>query len=243
MITAQALGGDSLPQQTLSAPATTVAAGLPAPAARRLRRPSWSDPRLIVGLVLVLTSVVAGAVVVRQADGTEPVWAVRRTMTPGQQITAADLVVRHVRLGDERERYVRADKEPATGSVLLRPVGEGELLPAAAVGAREQVDLRPVAVPVLPEAADGLRPGALVDVWVAARGPSGQDSFVSPRLVAAAVQVSALADSRGPLGASTTSAVRLLLTPELVPTVIEAVDNQAKVTLVPVPATLARPGS
>jgi hypothetical protein len=36
--------------------------------------------------------------------------------------------------------------------------------------------------------------------------------------------------------------VQLLLTAELVPVVIQAVDNGARITLVPVPATLARGG-
>lgn len=231
-----------MPQQTLPAPAAT-ASGLPEPVAHRLRRPSWRDPRLLVGLVLVLASVVAGGFVVQRADDTEPVWAVRRAMTPGERVAPADLVVRRVRLDGGADRYVRADAAPAAGSVVLRYVGEGELLPAAAVGRRDQVDLRPVAVPVLPEAAAGLRPGALVDVWVAARSAGRPDSFDRPRLVAAAAQVSELTATRSTLGGSTTSAVRLLLTPDLVPTVIGAVDNQARVTLVPVPATLVRSGS
>ncbi|GAB3593012.1 flagellar protein FlgA [Angustibacter peucedani] len=211
--------------------------------ARRLRRPSWRDPRLVVGLALVLASVVLVALVVQHADDTRPVWAARRALTPGEQVTSADLVVRDVRVAGGDETYLPATGDLAAGQVVLRYVGAGELLPRAAVGPRDQVDLRPVAVPVSPEAADGLQPGALVDVWVADRSDDRQDAFERPRLVAAGAQVSALTATHGALGGTTTSAVRLLLTPDLVPVVVEAVDNEARVTLVPVPATLAGTGS
>ena len=42
---------------------------LPAPAAARLRRPSWRDPRLLVGLLLVAVAVVVGTTAVAAADG------------------------------------------------------------------------------------------------------------------------------------------------------------------------------
>lgn len=238
-----ALGGDLLPQYSPPAFAPTSTAPLPEPVAHRLRRPSWRDPRLLVGLLLVAASVVGGALVVQRADDTRPVWAARRALTPGEPLGADDLVVRRIRLDAAQRTYLSAEQAPADGTVLLRFVGAGELVPSAAVGGRDQVELRPVAVPVAADAAEGLRPGALVDVWVATRRADRQDAFEKPTLVAAGAQVSAVTVSRGALGGTTTSAVRLLLTPELVPTVISAVDNQARLTLVPVPATLAQDGS
>ncbi len=231
-----------------SAPTTDGAGGVPPgadlaqPVARRLRPPSWRDPRLVVGLLLVLASVVAGTLVVRSFDDTVAVWAARRSLLPGERLAAADLVVQRVRVGAGAGPYLSATRAPQ-GQVLLRFVGDGELLPAAALGDADQVELRPVAVPLAADAAEALQPGALVDVWVAARADEGADSFGRPRQVATGVQVAGLSASRGALGSTTTTAARLLLTPELVPEVIEAVDNQARVTLVPVPATLRRPGS
>ena len=240
-------------QQTLSRPdgSPTTAGrrsgrsgtGAPAQAgatARRLRPPSWRDPRLLVGLLLVLASVVAGAQVVRAADDTVPVLVARHALAPGDALGAGDVSVAHVRIGGGAQAYLSGADGVPTGRVLLRAVGAGELLPSAAVGSGEDVDLRPVTVPVDPEAASGLGSGALVDVWVAARDSGHSDTYGHPKQVATNALVSARSERTGALGSSSATAVRLLLDPELVPAVIEAVDNQARITLVPVPATLDR---
>jgi hypothetical protein len=213
------------------------------PTARRLRPPSWRDPRLLVGLLLVLASVVAGAQVVRAADDTVPVLVARHALTPGDALGTEDVSVAHVRLGGGESAYLSGRHAVPAGRVLLRAVGAGELVPAAAVGSRDDVDLRPVTVPVDPEAAAGLGAGALVDVWVAARDPGRADTYGPPKQVATNALVSARTERSGALGTSSGTAVRLLLSPALVPAVIQAVDNQARITLVPVPATLDRSGS
>jgi hypothetical protein len=210
--------------------------------ARRLRQPSWRDPRLLVGLFLVLGSVVAGGWVVGSADHTVPVYAAGHPLTPGETLLAADLTVVRVRLGPATDRYLRvgSGSPPGSGRVVLRAVPEGELVALSAVGDPAQVDLRPVAVPIEPEVAQRLGPGVLVDVWVAPRHEDRADTFETPRMVASGVQVSSATTQHGALGSSGTSSVQLLLGPELVPGLIEAVDNQARITLVPVPATLRK---
>ena len=221
------------------------ATGLPAPTlARRFQAPTWRDTRLLVGVLLVLVSVVAGAVVVDRADHTVPVYAAVRVLTPGTTLALDDLRVVGVRLEGVTERYLSAAQSPAAGQVLLRTVAAGELVPRSALGARDQVDLRPVSVPVAAEVADPLVAGVLVDVWVAARDPErGSTSYTVPRQVAVGAEVAGRATRRGSLGSSTASSVQLLLTAALVPQVIEAVDNGSRITLVPVPATMPRAGA
>jgi hypothetical protein len=218
---------------------------LPAPtAARRVQPPSWRDARLLVGVLLVLVSVVAGALVVDRADRTVPVYAAARVLTPGTAVTQDDLTVVSVRLEGAGDRYLSAATDLAAGQVVLRTVAAGELVPRSALGARDQVDLRPVSVPVAAEVADPLGPGVLVDVWVAARDPArGSTAFAAPRQVAVGAEVSGRSTRRGALGSSTAASVQLLLTAALVPQVIEAVDNGSRITLVPVPATLPRAGT
>ncbi len=55
---------------------------LPTPVASRLRAPSWRDSRLLVGVLLVVLSVVLGAVVVARADDRVPVYAAARHGRP-----------------------------------------------------------------------------------------------------------------------------------------------------------------
>jgi hypothetical protein len=209
------------------------------PGARRLRPPSWRNPGLVVGLLLVLASTVGVALLVRAADDTVPVYAARHTLTPGQRLTADDVSVTRVRV-PQIQRYLHASDAELGAQVVLRVVPEGELVPVSALGEARDADLRPVTVPVDEQSAAGLAPGALVDVWVAGRSTSRSDGFERPRQVAAAVQVSGRSTARGSWGAGSPASVQLLLSPDLVPVVIEAVDNAARVTLVPVPASLGQ---
>jgi Flp pilus assembly protein CpaB len=211
-------------------------------AARRLRQPTWRDRRLLVGVLLVLASVVVGVEVVGQADTTEPVYAASRHLAPGQRLTRDDLRVVRVRLAGLQGRYLAAKSAPEPGAVVLRSVQAGELVPASAVGPPAAVTSRPVAVRVLAGAADGLRPGALVDVWIA-RKEAGADTFQEPTVVVQSAEVVSVSSDGGVLGGSRDATVRLLLAGNLVPAVLSAVDNGDRVDVVPVPGSVPKAGS
>ncbi len=59
----------------------------PVPVAR-LKRPSWKDPRLLVGLLLVLASVAGVVFLVGSADRTTEVYAARDGIAVGETLTA-----------------------------------------------------------------------------------------------------------------------------------------------------------
>ncbi|MGL5856853.1 MAG: flagella basal body P-ring formation protein FlgA [Angustibacter sp.] len=207
--------------------------------ARRLRHPSWADPRLLLGLVLVLGATIGGALVIRSADSSVQMLAATRSLSPGETLTESDLTVVRVRMSAGRDRYVTSDA-PVRDRTVLRAVGPGELLAAGAVGPPDAVQLRPVAVPITSDGVDILS-GGLVDVWVAEPDPDKAETFDDPRQIAAQVAVAGRTTASGPLGSATATTVRLLLPPGLLPQVIGAVNNGARVTLVPVP-TAGRPG-
>ncbi len=102
----------------------------------RVTTPGWRDPRLWVGVAIVAACVVAGARLLAGADDTVAVWAVSSDMGPGDQVTADDLVSERVRFADadDLERYFTVDQELPADLELTRGVGEGELLPRAAIG-------------------------------------------------------------------------------------------------------------
>lgn len=141
-----------------------------APQATRASRPGWRDPRIIIGFVLVAASVVASARLLSAADDTVPVWAVRRDLPAGTRLEAAMLEPRRVRFADAStaDSYVSAHDAAPAGELLGRSVGEGELLPRAALDrdpSRSLIEV-PLSVDVdnLPAT---VRAGAVVDVWVA----------------------------------------------------------------------------
>lgn len=139
------------------------------PAARRVATPGWRDPRLWVGVAIVAVSVLAGAWAFGSTDDTLPVWAATGTLPAGHRLTAGDLTVRRVRFAaaDDQGRYVPADRQLPAGAVLLRPIGEGELLPDAAVGQDNAPATREVPISVAPDQVPrGVGVGDVVDVYL-----------------------------------------------------------------------------
>lgn len=168
--------------------ASPPAPGTASPSARRAARPSWRDPRLAIGVVLVAASALVGGRLLASADDRVEVWSAAVDLPVGAPITEADLTTVPLRSagGDLLERYLPAAATPPTGSVLLRPVGAGELVPRGALGAEAPEDRVEVPVAVAPESiAATVGAGAVVDVWVTP-GSSGSTSSGNPAGTAAA---------------------------------------------------------
>jgi len=165
----------------------------PTPAARRLRPARWTEPRLLVGLALVVCSVVGVAALVAAVDHTVPVWVARSPLGPGMSVAASDVELQSVALPSS-DRYLTAAASPV-GSVVLRPVGAGELLPAASVaGSSEAPARRLVTVPVeRHHQPSDLGRGERVDVYLVERDATGT-AVGQPSLVLADVTVDGVDD-------------------------------------------------
>lgn len=209
----------------------------------RLRRPSWRDSRLLVGLLLVLGSVALGARVVAAADQTSPVYVAAVTLPAGHPVTPADLRVARVRLGDGLARYLSPGPTLPVELVLVRTVGAGELVPRSALGSPAELARRPVAIPLDGPFPAGLRAGALVDIWSSKRqGAAGLPAYRAPQRLASAAEVFAVTGEGSGLDAGR-AAVQVLLDPGQLPDVLEALANEARVAIVPVPGTAPPGGS
>jgi len=179
--------------------------GMPDPAAAawatRLRRPRWTDPRLLVGLLLVAVATVAGARLVAGADDTAPVWATADDVRAGDPVRASDLVVSRVRIGDgsAEEAYLPAGDSPP-GGVFTRDLSAGELVPVSAVGTQPGAEGAELSLPVaLGDAPADLASGDLVDVWaVPPEETAGQ--VADADRVLAAVPVLSVAEPSAALG-------------------------------------------
>lgn len=218
--------------------------GLATPRASRLQRPGWRDGRLVVGVLVVLLSVVIGAKVVASADDTTPVYAAARALVPGQVLTTADLTRVDVRIDGGEGPYLRADQDLAPGSFALREVRAGELLPATAVGDKADVTVRPVTVPADATSVSRLTTGSVVDVWVNPKMDSvGADTFGKPNRLLESASVAGLPEEGGArFGSSGTTGVQLMVPDERVQDLIAAIDQGARVTLVPVPGSPLQDG-
>lgn len=131
----------------------------------RLRTPRWKDPRLIVGIVLVVASVLMGAVLVSRLSETTSVMVARSAIVPGDPISTDDLIVVEMRLGEQTDHYVGSAGAIPDGAVALRTIRAGELVPMSAIGQSSEVPLRPVVIPVDAAVAESVVPGATVELW------------------------------------------------------------------------------
>jgi len=175
------------------------------PTARRSASATWRDPRLIVGVVIVAVSVLAGVKLFSGADDTVSVWTVTTDLRSGTVVVVDDLARRDVRFTDvaDADRYVSAESGIPADTTLVRDVGVGELLPRAALGSASDPALVEVPVAVAAEALPStVRAGSVVDVWVTPEATSGRaaDSL----LVFDDVLVIAVPGTGGALGSSAT---------------------------------------
>ncbi|WP_029291858.1 hypothetical protein [Cellulomonas sp. HZM] len=207
---------------------------LPAPAAARLSRPGWRDPRLLVGIAMVAASVLLGSWVVRSAQHTTPVLVARTTIVPGDRIEADDLVTADVQLAPgELSHYLRA--APAAGAVAVAVVREGELVPAAAVGAAQDVDVRSVAVPLARQTSNQVVVGAQVDVWFTPGSNGGTPA--TPHQIAGPVVVAEIGSDGHGLGSTGGRTVHLLVPTDHLAAVLAALASDGDVDVVAVPGS------
>lgn len=200
--------------------------GTSGPTVGRLKRPSWRDPRLLVGLVLIAIAVVAVSAIVGAADRTAPYYTATAVLTPGTVLKESDVTVTHVRVGDGV--YVSADGEAPWGSVVTRVVGAGELIPAGAVASSAQVNVRAVAVHTTsPLAADVTR-GSIVDVWLTTDTADGPVS--TP--VAQALVVSQIERDSGAFAVGVAETVYVLVPQESMSQFLGDIATEGQISIV-----------
>ncbi|MGN8245992.1 hypothetical protein ACTHAM_003122 [Cellulomonas soli] len=216
---------------------------LPAPVAVRLRRPGWRDPRLLAGLAMVAASVALGSWAVQTAQATVPVYVARGALVPGESVGADRLSVVDVRLGTvDLAGYLSADEPLPSEAVVVRVVGDGELVPRAALGTRTDLDVRPVAVPVAVSPSDGVVVGSLVDLWFvpAADQATQVDSSTgeeAPHALSEGLTVAQVDRPGGALSGSGATVVHVLVPGDQLPQVLAALASEGTLDVVPVPGT------
>jgi hypothetical protein len=131
----------------------------------RARLPSWLNPRVIAGIVLVLVATVVGALVVGRAERTSRVWATTRALAPGIVLRADDLQAVTARLPGEVSKYLRAgDRGRLVGLTVNKALTAHELVPASALSGTPAGTT--VSVPLPSGDAPPITRGQRVRLWV-----------------------------------------------------------------------------
>jgi hypothetical protein len=196
----------------------------------RLKKPSWKDPRLVVGILLVLASTAGVVSLLGAADQTTEAYAAREAIAVGERLTADKLHRVKVRLGDLEQRYLTPESGLAEGAVAVQRIGQDQLVPRDSLGELDVLDRKPVAVTVdeaLPAQAVA---GSRVDVWVAL--PDARNGYSQPTLLLPGAEIAQLTPGSNALGSARSTVVMVLVTDSQMPQLLGAQANKAKISVV-----------
>ncbi|WP_084038265.1 hypothetical protein [Demequina sp. NBRC 110053] len=192
--------------------------------AGRLRRPTWRDPRLLAGVLLMCAAIVGVAAAVGAADRTEAYYSAHGALVPGTVLAEGDLTVTRAKV--EGDAYLPVGGEAPWGHVVTRTVGAGELLPTAALSAGGAFDGRVLGVVASAPLAPNIGAGSAVDLWIAA----GDDPVAT--LVAAGLVVAEVARADGAFSVSGGETVYVTVPRDEVAAVLDAVASGGEVSVV-----------
>lgn len=200
----------------------------------RLVKPSWKDPRLLIGILLVLVAVASVVALVGSAEKTVGVYVARDTLVVGQPVTAESLAVVRVRLGDVDGKYFAEGAPFPAHAVAVRMVPKGELVARSSIGGVDALDRKPASLVLTEPLPREVVVGTHVDVWIAM--PDAKNGFSKPVLLLPGAEVAQVNSAGTALGANKTTQLMVLVTDAQMPRILGAVANKAKVAVVWNPA-------
>ncbi|MGO4120298.1 hypothetical protein [Arthrobacter sp. YAF16] len=203
---------------------STVAGGA------RLKRPSWKDPRLLVGILLVLASVVGVVSLVAAADQTTEAYAASEPIAVGEKVSPDKLHRVKVRLGDVEPQYLTPESGMDSGLVAVQRIGKDQLLPRESFGRLDALDRKPVAISVEEALPPQAVAGSRVDVWVAL--PDTRNGFSEPTLLLPGAEIAQLTPGSTALGSQRSTVVMVLVSDGQMPKLLGAQANKAKISVV-----------
>ncbi|MEO8219386.1 MAG: hypothetical protein ABI563_01195 [Specibacter sp.] len=198
--------------------------------AARLAKPSWKDPRLLIGILLVLASVAGVVALVGSAGRTVPMYAAKDALVVGQKITPESFTIVQVQLGDAGGKYMNPQVVLGENSVAVRMVPKGELVSRSSIGQTDALDRKPAPVTISEPLPKEVVVGSHVDVWVAL--PDERNGFQAPVLMLPGAEVAALNVAAGSLGSGKYMQIMVLVSDAQMPKFLGAVANKAKVSVV-----------
>jgi hypothetical protein len=196
----------------------------------RLKRPSWKDPRLLVGVLLVLASVIGVISLVGSADKTTDVYAARDSIAVGEKLSQENVVLAKVRLGETEEHYLTLESGLPEGLVAVQRVGKNQLIPRDSLGKMDALDRKPVTVTIEESLPDQAVAGTRVDVWVAL--PDARNGFSEPKLLLPGAEIAQVTPGSTALGSSRNTEVMVLVADNQMPALLGAQANKAKISVV-----------
>ncbi|WP_052226602.1 SAF domain-containing protein [Microbacterium mangrovi] len=201
------------------------------PASRRAPRPHrpWRDVRLLLGIVLIASSIAGVWGVVTVARRTAPVLVATHRILPGQALHAADFRIADAALGESRDLYLTTPSALHGGAVATRVIAPGELIAASAVTTTEGAATTTVSVHTAQDVPSDVHDGSEVDVWAAAAKTQG--GYERPQVIVPGAVVASVTRDKGVMGGAG-AGVELVVPRDDVAALLAAIADESAVSVV-----------
>ncbi|UVI37441.1 SAF domain-containing protein [Brevibacterium spongiae] len=209
---------------------------------KRIRRPKWTDTRLLVGAMLVVLAVIGTYLLITSANSTTRVWASARALVPGEALETADLTVAEVNLADIGGKYLSADEELPSGTSVRSVVAAGELLAASAVAPLTELEGRVVAIDVAGSVPSVVDAGSLVDVWAQPEQNGLDDDGTKPRQLVDSAPVAHITRDVGSFGVGDGARIEVFVGTGELADVLAALDGRSVLSVVGAPSAAQADG-
>lgn len=168
------------------------------PKASRLALPRWLDPKLLLGLLLVIVAMLLGARVFASADDTVAVYQVKAAMFTGDPLTADSVSVTRVHFAEGlvADNYVNAAQPLPTGQVVNHDLRAGEMLTQGSVAPKVQTPTVELSVPISTGDISLVTKNSRIDVIVVPNSTTGT-ARVAPTKVLSNVLVTSVPGGSG----------------------------------------------
>lgn len=148
----------------------------------------FKNSRLALGIALLISALLVGTLIAKEANRTVYVWAASGELAPGNTISASDIRQTPVLLPESAKNYISANAQ-LIGATVMHRVGVGELIPVSSVTVDSE-KLRERAVPLTIEITDlpsDLTRGQIIDLYAIPN--SSPKSILEPQLISGAITV------------------------------------------------------
>lgn len=148
----------------------------------------FKNSRLALGIALLISALLVGTLIAKEANRTVYVWAASGELAPGNTISASDIRQTPVLLPESAKSYISANAQ-LIGATVMHRVGVGELIPISSVTVNSE-KLTERAVPLTIEITDlpsDLTRGEIIDLYAIPN--SSPKSILEPQLISGAITV------------------------------------------------------
>lgn len=200
--------------------------------ASRIRTPGWRDPRLIVGIILVVLSVTGVVALIQSMDARQGYWAASVDIVPGVKTSAEDFHIVQASMSESADRYWIADDQLPPNFVVSSTIRQGEMLPVQDVAESDPDGRQQVGVRVSQDMPAAVSIGSRADAWVALVSADGR-GFEEPTKLIGNAEVVGMEENSSAFATADTTTVYLMLSEDALPSVLDAQANGAQISLVP----------